>query len=880
VQPGGAFNSIESTIAATELFSAQESVLLAAKNAVDQKDNLADKLQEGLKQQKIAVSLWDYEVEKLKSSMDESFGNSINLLRREIGRILEDAVSHKFEQIEPLLVSNLKLFEVNSMIEKALSDAENSLSSNKREEILGSKRLVEAVTQRVKESYQGVITQIDSKLILENVSESAERIISFLANLKPEEFVHLEFQSSSLIQKVKDYDSKKDFVNAYKTALELVKFKSYDILALLARYYLLGYSSLAEGVKISPDPAAAVRWASKACAAGNPDGDLCLLMGKTNIENLQFEDEGKSWLLKGAEQNHPGCIGYLAVFVPLPEEEKAQWLNKAIELNDKNALFYVAERYSSINSKDVALEYYIKAAKQGHPQAQLKLVELTSNDDAASFEWLLAAAQQVEDAEAFFKVGRCYHDGKGCAKDIDESVIWYRKAANLGHARAQYVLATLLETRDMDESNKWYEEAANQGIPEAQIAVGLKMKSVNLQQSISWLEKAASKKNPSACLELAKLKKLDKKFEEALSLLFVACNAGVAEAHFELALMYISGLGVPEDETKAEAYLLRSADLGFILAREIRKNVSSTGAAKKALLKFVNSVKMSIDSSAVLMPEPVMIGNMCKLSKKGKNTSHKRLFVLHGPFLSYYKDVGDSYASNRILLRGARVDRLVTLDKTGEYHFLLADSKENELHIFSDDLASIDAWVERIERAILFYTFVDTKSQYHEIQYKPDDGMLPEENRFVSTMRESVVKKGWLQKQGGKFKSWNKRFFILVPDNLFYFKDENYDSLTEGGIPLEYAQIIVNAKETLGIEKKHCIVIMTNYRNYFIDANSAEEMIDWANEIEKVIDRSTARSAVNFVQLKSKVQNSEAFRASLYTRASAPSPTEPDFESK
>jgi hypothetical protein len=29
---------------------------------------------------------------------------------------------------------------------------------------------------------------------------------------------------------------------------------------------------------------------------------------------------------------------------------------------------------------------------------------------------------------------------------------------------------------------------------------------------------------------------------------------------------------------------------------------------------------------------------------------------------------------------------------------------------------------------------------------------------------------GWLHKQGDKYKTWNKRWFVLKGSNLFYFK--------------------------------------------------------------------------------------------------------------
>lgn len=43
----------------------------------------------------------------------------------------------------------------------------------------------------------------------------------------------------------------------------------------------------------------------------------------------------------------------------------------------------------------------------------------------------------------------------------------------------------------------------------------------------------------------------------------------------------------------------------------------------------------------------------------------------------------------------------------------------------------------------------------------------------VSTLAEVSISpdmEGWLFKQGDKYKTWNKRWFVLKSNNLFYFK--------------------------------------------------------------------------------------------------------------
>jgi TPR repeat protein len=66
-----------------------------------------------------------------------------------------------------------------------------------------------------------------------------------------------------------------------------------------------------------------------------------------------------------------------------------------------------------------------------------------------------------------------YKYGKGVPKDYAEAVKWFRKAAEQGHAKAQYFLGTMYETgskgvpQDYAEALRWYRKAAEQGHADA-----------------------------------------------------------------------------------------------------------------------------------------------------------------------------------------------------------------------------------------------------------------------------------------------------------------------------------------------------------------------------------------------------------------------------
>jgi len=65
----------------------------------------------------------------------------------------------------------------------------------------------------------------------------------------------------------------------------------------------------------------------------------------------------------------------------------------------------------------------------------------------------------------------------GVRKDYTETIRWYRKAADQGHAKAQTVLGYMYDDglgvpKDYAEAVRWYRKAADQGLPEAQHALG------------------------------------------------------------------------------------------------------------------------------------------------------------------------------------------------------------------------------------------------------------------------------------------------------------------------------------------------------------------------------------------------------------------------
>lgn len=67
-------------------------------------------------------------------------------------------------------------------------------------------------------------------------------------------------------------------------------------------------------------------------------------------------------------------------------------------------------------------------------------------------------------AVAAHQLGKCWRDGLGVLPDDERAEMWFRRSAEAGNDFSQYALGKLLQSqRRIEEAVKWYEKAAAQG---------------------------------------------------------------------------------------------------------------------------------------------------------------------------------------------------------------------------------------------------------------------------------------------------------------------------------------------------------------------------------------------------------------------------------
>jgi TPR repeat protein len=169
-------------------------------------------------------------------------------------------------------------------------------------------------------------------------------------------------------------------------------------------------------------------------------------------------------------------------------------------------------------------------------------------------------------------------DIPGIQKSNEQSLAWLLKAAEQGHANAQWVLGTHYYygtaglKQDYQEAARWLRKAAEQGIDDAQYHLAVMHNEgqgvpQDYKESVYWLRKAAAQGNASAQHGLGLMyvdggKGVPQDYQEAAAWFRKAAQQGDADAQYSLGFVYYKGQGVPQDYKEAIVWLRKAAEQG------------------------------------------------------------------------------------------------------------------------------------------------------------------------------------------------------------------------------------------------------------------------------------------------------------------------------
>jgi len=338
-----------------------------------------------------------------------------------------------------------------------------------------------------------------------------------------------------------------------------------------AAQYLLG-SAYGGGLGTPKDEQKALLWFIKAYEHGNEKAPLKLarlFAAAQSTLSFQFALESAE---KGlAEAQLTVAEGYLsAVGVPKDTRLALLWYQRAAEQGLPAAQYALAQAHEQGVgvAADVALarQWYREAAGHGHPGAQLALDRLdaagqgrmgkSAKSRAGSRErravdtrWAAYAAHGRPDD--IYHLGLMYELGASVEKNAKQAKVWYKKAAELGHAQAQFALACSFEPSERAQAAAWFGKAAEQGHADAQYALadlqfhGLGV-AKDVLSALSGYAQAAEQGNCQAQYAIGKLLQSDTG-DVAFAAIARAAVGGQADAQCAMGDRYKQGLGVAQN---------------------------------------------------------------------------------------------------------------------------------------------------------------------------------------------------------------------------------------------------------------------------------------------------------------------------------------------
>lgn len=191
---------------------------------------------------------------------------------------------------------------------------------------------------------------------------------------------------------------------------------------------------------------------------------------------------------------------------------------QSAETGDPDAQYRLAEMYQAgvgtPQKADKANKWYRLAADSSHPAAQMQLANryLQDDNDGDAARWYARAAAQGE-AQAQFRLGLLYLEGRGVEQDDAQAAKWLNEAAQQGVTAAQNNLGSLYEsgrgvTQDNGEAVRWYNQAAKAGDAYAQNSLGAmyargKGIEKNHAWAVFWFAMSAQQGNEVAAQNIA-----------------------------------------------------------------------------------------------------------------------------------------------------------------------------------------------------------------------------------------------------------------------------------------------------------------------------------------------------------------------------------------
>ena len=231
----------------------------------------------------------------------------------------------------------------------------------------------------------------------------------------------------------------------------------------------------------------------------------------------------------------------------------------------------------AVRQKNISIKERARAAfKESRWSEAINLVDQLSDAEA--------------DAELRYYIGICYKEGNAVGHDYAEAFYWFKSAAEMGSAPAQFELGLAYEkgngvAANTSEAIKWYGKAAKRGNAMANLYLGLMYDeghgvAQNPPEAAMWYQKAVDLGNAHAGYLLGGMyydgRGVAQSFSAAAELYRKAASSGHARAGLLLGEMYEKGVGVEQSNSEALYWYKRAGELGNSEALSAWQRLSNT----------------------------------------------------------------------------------------------------------------------------------------------------------------------------------------------------------------------------------------------------------------------------------------------------------------
>ena len=240
----------------------------------------------------------------------------------------------------------------------------------------------------------------------------------------------------------------------------------------------------------------------------------------------------------------------------------------------------------------VAMSWFRRASDAGFLSSTRKMGVLYQRGNGVAQDYaralqLYRVAADGGDPAGEFNVGVVFRDGLGVPRDLDEAMKWFRRSAEHGQADAMYELYLHYQKftgveHDPEEARKWLLQSAESGSGTGQCELGyynefridwdpsyLVTSSNNMPEAVRWYRLSADQGHAGGQFHLALCylqgKGVAQDEERGLELIRKSADQNHKYALVKLADLYARGIGQPKSEQdRPMALLLRAGEAGFV----------------------------------------------------------------------------------------------------------------------------------------------------------------------------------------------------------------------------------------------------------------------------------------------------------------------------